>query len=71
MLFRSNKKFRRANWMERVEERLAGFGVLRIRIEIAIECQKKKEDLRVRREQSFRMVRAKMMFLVRMVDAGI
>ena len=49
--------------MEKVEERLAGFGVLRIRIEITIEYQKKKEGLRVKREQSFRMMRAKMMFL--------
>jgi hypothetical protein len=45
-LFRDNKKFGRGKWMEKVEERLAGFGVLRIRIEITIECQKKKEDLR-------------------------
>lgn len=62
-LVRDNKRFGRRNWTEKVEERLAGFGVLRIRIEITIEYQKKKEDLRVKREQSFRVMRAKMMFL--------
>lgn len=49
------KSWGRGNWTK-IEERVAGFGVLRIRIEITIECQKKKEDLRVKREQSFRVM---------------